>query len=99
MVDEVSSVSQQTAAEASNVSAATEEQTASLSEVANNVQQMSKLAETLHNQVSKFEIQDGSTDRETMSADRTTGTAGAAQADGGQTSTTEFSGGRSRESQ
>ncbi|MFB6297253.1 MAG: hypothetical protein ABEH56_01900, partial [Salinirussus sp.] len=58
-VDEVSSVSQQTAAEASNVSAATEEQTASLSEASGNVQQLSALAEELHDQVSGFDTGSG----------------------------------------
>ena len=64
IVDELSSVSQQTAAEASNVSAATEEQTAFLSEVSKNVQGLSQLPETLHDQVSMFSIRsDGAVER------------------------------------
>ena len=59
MVDEASSVSQQTAAEASNVSAASEEQTASLSEASDNVERLSRLADQLHDQVSDFEIRAG----------------------------------------
>ena len=58
MVDEVSSVGQQTAAEASNVSAATEEQASSLTEASENLQQLTHLADDLHDQVSDFEVQD-----------------------------------------
>ena len=58
MVDEVSSVSQQTAAEATNVSAASEEQASSLSEASTNIQQLSGLAEELHDTVADFEVDD-----------------------------------------
>lgn len=56
MVDEVSSVSQQTAAEATTVSAASEEQTSSLSEMALTIEQLSETAEALHNSVDDFEV-------------------------------------------
>lgn len=56
MVDEVSSVSQQTAAEATNVSAASEEQASSLSEASNNIQQLSQLADRLHDNVADFDV-------------------------------------------
>lgn len=56
MVDEVSSVSQQTAAEATNVSAASEEQTSSLSEATANIQQLSGLADDLHDNVADFDV-------------------------------------------
>ena len=56
MVDEVSSVSQQTAAEATNVSAASEEQTSSLSEATTNIEQLSQLAEELHDSVADFDV-------------------------------------------
>lgn len=58
MVDEVSSVSQQTAAEATSVSAASEEQASSLSEASTNIQQLSRLAEELHDNVADFEVED-----------------------------------------
>ena len=57
MVDEVSSVSEQTAAEASNVSAASEEQANSLSGVSQNIQQLSGLADDLHDEVADFETE------------------------------------------
>jgi len=69
MVDEVATVSGQTATEAGSVSAATEEQTSSLSEVANTAthlsklsdastaEQLSALSETLREQVAAFELQ------------------------------------------
>lgn len=87
MVDEVSSVSQQTVAEASNVSDATEEQTTSLSEVSENVQDLSQLSETLHHQVSMFDIRgDG-----VFGGVSATDPAGqpSVQADGGRSSTPE----------
>ncbi|MFD1600780.1 methyl-accepting chemotaxis protein [Halobellus rarus] len=91
MADEVSSVSQQTAAEASNVSAATEEQAASLSEATENIQHLTQLAESLHEQVSAFEVDETATDA-VPSADDSTADApspseaaepAAAQPDGG----------------
>ncbi|WP_256545169.1 HAMP domain-containing methyl-accepting chemotaxis protein [Halobellus inordinatus] len=93
MADEVSSVSEETAAEASNVSAATEEQAASLSEATDNIQHLTQLAESLHDQVSEFEIGDtadidqpvaSETDAGTVPAPTgTAGAAAAAQPDGG----------------
>lgn len=56
MVDEVSSVSQQTAAEATNVSAASEEQASSLSEASQNIQQLSQLADRLDDNVADFDV-------------------------------------------
>lgn len=56
MVDEVSSVSQQTAAEATSVSAASEEQASSLTEATTNIEQLSQLAEELHDNVADFEV-------------------------------------------
>lgn len=58
MVDEVASVSQQTAAEATNVSAASEEQASSLSEASDNIQQLSRLADRLHDNVADFDVGD-----------------------------------------
>ena len=55
MVDDVSSVAEETAAEASNVSAASEEQTSSLTDVGQNVENLSKVAEELHELVEQFE--------------------------------------------
>ncbi|RLM57574.1 methyl-accepting chemotaxis protein [Halobellus sp. Atlit-31R] len=90
MADEVSSVSQQTAAEASNVSAATEEQAASLSETTENIQELTQLAESLHEQVSAFEVGDAATGEGVSAADgravtpgATGGATAAAQTDGG----------------
>jgi methyl-accepting chemotaxis protein len=60
MVDEVSSVSKQTAAEASNVSAASEEQVSSLSNATTSIQRVSDLANTLHDNVAQFEVDAGS---------------------------------------
>ncbi|MFB6196725.1 MAG: chemotaxis protein, partial [Halobacteriaceae archaeon] len=56
MVDEVSSVAEETAAEASNVSAASEEQTSSLTDVGENVENLSKVAEELHELVEQFDV-------------------------------------------
>lgn len=58
MVDEVSTVSEQTAAEATNVSAASEEQASSLSEAAASIEQLSQLAAGLHDDVADFEVGD-----------------------------------------
>ena len=67
MIDEVSSVSQQTAAEATSVSAASEEQASSLSEASTNIQQLSQLAEKLHHNVAGFEVEDKQTQASTTS--------------------------------
>ncbi len=80
MVDEVSRVSQRTADETSTVSAATEEQTASLSEVSGNVQHLSNLADTLHSQVSDFEVRN---DALGTSTGASTGGTVTTRADGG----------------
>ncbi|GKZ14756.1 methyl-accepting chemotaxis protein [Haladaptatus sp. T7] len=86
MIDEAASVSHQTAAEASTVSAATEEQTASLSEVSGNVQHLSDLAESLHEQVSNFDVRDGAT--AAAGSPARSGTATETRADGGSTAGT-----------
>jgi hypothetical protein len=56
MVDDVSSVSEETASEASTVSAATEEQTASINEVTQNVQTVSESAQSLRELVTQFDV-------------------------------------------
>lgn len=58
MVDEVSSVSEESAAEASNVSAATEEQTAAIDEVTTNIQGVSQSAKALQSLVAQFDVGD-----------------------------------------
>ena len=59
MIDDVSSVSTQTAAETQNVSAASEEQTSSLSEVGDSVRALSSRASRLHTLLDEFEVSDG----------------------------------------
>jgi len=87
MVDEVSSVNQQAAAEASNVSAVTEEQIASLPELYKNVQGLSRLSETLHDQVSMFSIRSDRAVERGSAAD--TARRSAVLTDGGSSSTPE----------
>jgi methyl-accepting chemotaxis protein len=55
----VSSVSEETAAEASDISAATEEQTSSISTVSTNIQELSDLAGNLQAQVATFSLPTG----------------------------------------
>jgi methyl-accepting chemotaxis protein len=57
VVNEVSSVSQQTAAEAQTMSAATEQQTASLTEASDSARQLSQLAADLQDRLSVFATQ------------------------------------------
>jgi methyl-accepting chemotaxis protein len=85
MIDEVSNVGQQTASEATNVSAATGEQASSLAEASENLQDLTHLADDLHDQVSDFDVQDGSVsqNQESDTGDPGLNAQQTAKADGG----------------
>jgi len=61
MVDQVGDVSEQTLARAQNAAAATEQQTASITEVTRNIRSLSGRASDLRDLVDQFEIEDETT--------------------------------------
>lgn len=78
MVDDVATLSEQTNEEATNVSAAAEEQTASVAQIAENAQSLTDQAAELQGMVEAFEVGNGSTalegsPEESATADMDTG--------------------------
>ncbi|MFC6825964.1 hypothetical protein [Halopelagius fulvigenes] len=80
--EDVAGVSAQTTAEAQNVSAASEEQTSSLTEVSTSVQSLADRAERLHSLLEQFEVQAASAP--TDAGAETAADAAPAAADGGE---------------